>query len=464
MAIAGIVATEKKSLLDSKVARDVPEWLIGDHARLRQVLLNLLNNAIKFTQAGSISVDVRRELADDGGERIRFSVTDTGIGIPAEQQYRLFKKFSQADSSISRQHGGTGLGLAICKQLVELMDGEIGVLSEVGKGATFWFTARLPHGSKPPIETDSKVTRQEACSDNARILVVDDLATNREIIEAYLEDTGYHVDTAGSAAEAIQMLASEPFDLVLMDVQMPNMDGVAATKRIREMPPPVRDIPIIAMTGNVLPRQVKAFLGAGMNDHVGKPIERSKLYNGVRRWLAGTDGRKARVGRDRRISTNQGSTNSSASSASKRRSVSPRIFSKSSPRRSLLNARSPTRSAAPTPSSTAPACSGSETSSRPAAPSNSCRTTTGSPERGDGRPPQGASDGAPNAYGQPAAEFARDDPHADGMRQFLDRLLPIYHGDPPVNAYFLSRQDSLARKGKGWSGQRNAVRPERRRA
>ena len=202
LAIAGIVATEKNLLLDSTVARDVPEWLIGDHARLRQVLLNLLNNAIKFTEAGSIFVDVRRQPANDGGERIRFSVTDTGVGIPAEQQYRLFKKFSQADSSISRQHGGTGLGLAICKRLVELMDGEIGVISEVGKGTTFWFTARLPHGSKPPIETDNEVTRQEACSGDAQILVVDDLDTNREIIAAYLEDTGYHVDTAGSAARS----------------------------------------------------------------------------------------------------------------------------------------------------------------------------------------------------------------------------------------------------------------------
>ena len=294
-ALAGIAATEKNLLLDYTIARDVPEWLIGDHARLRQVLLNLLNNAIKFTQAGSISLDVRRDVASDGGDRIRFSVTDTGIGIAAEQQYRLFKKFSQADSSINRQHGGTGLGLAICKRLVELMDGEIGVVSEAGKGATVWFTARLPVASKPPIETDSEVPRQQPGSDNAHILVVDDLNTNREIIEAYLEDSGYRVDSAGSAVEAIEMLASEPFDLVLMDIQMPNMDGVAATQRIRQLPPPIRDIPIIAMTGNVLPRQVKSFLQAGMNDHVGKPIERAKLHNSIRRWLPGTKGRWARV-------------------------------------------------------------------------------------------------------------------------------------------------------------------------
>jgi CheY-like chemotaxis protein len=296
LAIARVAVAEKDLLLEYAVDRDVPEWLIGDDARLRQVLLNLLNNAIKFTEAGSIFVNLRKEPATDGRERIRFSVADTGVGIPAEQQHRLFGSFSQADSSISRRHGGTGLGLAICKRLVELMGGEIGVVSEVDKGTTIWFTAQLPRGSKPPLETDSDSTTRGTSPGDARILVVDDLDTNREIVEAYLEDIGYHVDTVGSGVEAIQMLGSERYDLVLMDIQMPIMDGVTATKHIRAMPYPIGDIPIVAMTGNVLPQQVRAYLDAGMNDHIGKPIERAQLYNNIRRWLPKTKDPRVQLG------------------------------------------------------------------------------------------------------------------------------------------------------------------------
>jgi CheY-like chemotaxis protein len=186
--------------------------------------------------------------------------------------------------------------LAICKRLVELMDGEIGVVSEIGKGSTMWFTAHLPPTCKPRLEANSEFTPEDSDPGDARILVVDDLDTNREIVEAYLEDIGYQIDTVGSGVEAIQMLESESYDLVLMDIQMPIMDGVTATKHIRAMPQPIRDIPIVAMTGNVLPQQVRSYLDAGMNDHIGKPIERAQLYNNVRRWLPKTKDLRVRLG------------------------------------------------------------------------------------------------------------------------------------------------------------------------
>jgi len=203
--------------------------------------------------------------------------------------------FSQANSSVSRRHGGTGLGLAICKRLVELMDGEIGIVSEVGKGSTFWFTASMPRAPEPAPQQDATAQSRDPASHKARILVIDDIETNLEIVEAYLEDNGYVVDCVSSGLEAIQMLGGKPYDLILMDIQMPVMDGVAATKRIRALPPPIRDIPIIAMSGNVLPQQVRSFLDAGMNDHVGKPIERAKLYNNILRWLPRTDAAKPRA-------------------------------------------------------------------------------------------------------------------------------------------------------------------------
>ncbi len=176
------------------------------------------------------------------------------------------------------------------------MNGEIGVVSEIGKGSTMWFTAHLPPASKPAIEPDSEFTPEESDPGDARILVVDDLDTNREIVEAYLDDIGYHIDTVGSGVEAIQALGSERYDLVLMDIQMPIMDGVTATRHIRAMPHPIKDIPIIAMTGNVLPQQVRSYLDAGMNDHIGKPIERAQLYNNVRRWLPKTKSLRVRLG------------------------------------------------------------------------------------------------------------------------------------------------------------------------
>jgi PAS domain S-box-containing protein len=314
IAIVAPSASTKNLTLRTAIDHNVPEWLMGDDGRLRQILLNLLTNAIKFTEKGAIMIHARSETSADGRERIRFSVTDTGIGIAPDLQHRLFKKFSQADSSTNRQHGGTGLGLAICKQLVDLMDGQIGIHSDVDQGSTFWFTASLPTASAPegasaPEAQSTSETLLEAVGGGMptasapetqstsetlletvggrkpRILVVDDIETNCEIVEAYLTDNGYEVATVCCAADAIHILQSERYDVVLMDVQMPGMDGVTATKCIRALPAPIKDVPIIAMTGHVLPQQVESLLAAGMNDHVAKPIERVKLYSSVRRWI-----------------------------------------------------------------------------------------------------------------------------------------------------------------------------------
>jgi CheY-like chemotaxis protein len=232
-------------------------------------------------------VTVCPKLSSDGQELVHFAVTDTGIGIARELQHRLFKQFSQTDGSINRRFGGTGLGLAICKRLVELMGGQIGVISDASKGTTIWFTARLPAAVQTHPHPTPRMTHtaEVFALNRGKILLVDDLETNREIVGAYLEDGGYDAVSVGSGAEAISRLRKEKFDLVLMDIQMPDMDGVAATRAIREMGSPVREIPILAMTGNVLPQQIQVFIQSGMNDHVGKPIERANLYTKLWRWL-----------------------------------------------------------------------------------------------------------------------------------------------------------------------------------
>jgi len=281
-AITHPAAAKKNILLRYNVDRNVPDWVLGDQARLRQVLLNILNNAIKLTEAGSVSVNVQAQRSADGRERILFSVADTGVGIPTHQQDRMFGKFSQGDSWVNRLHSGTGLGLAICKRLVDLMEGEIGVISEAGRGTTIWFTAVLPTTAAPVTEASIEEPRRQ----KGRILLVDDIDANLEIVGHYLRDDGYGVEPCDSAAKAITLLKTAPFDLVLMDIQMPVMDGVAATKLIRAMGSPIGDIPIIALTGNVLPQQIRSFLDAGMNDHVSKPVERAHLNNTIGIWLA----------------------------------------------------------------------------------------------------------------------------------------------------------------------------------
>ena len=266
---------------------DIPDAMMGDEARLRQILLNLLNNAVKFTREGSVTLDVGRHAATSR-DIIRFAVSDTGIGIAPDQREHLFKRFSQANYSITREFGGTGLGLAISKRLVDAMDGEIGFESEEGKGATFWFKVPLLQtGDQDALHQIA--LRSPKAIRLGRILLVEDLEHNRDLAEKILQGAGHEVEIAKNGAEAVEAVQKKEYDLVLMDIQMPVMDGVTATRKIRELNLPVRRIPIIAMSANVLPQQVKSFMEAGMNDHVGKPIKRAELFHKLNTWLERTD-------------------------------------------------------------------------------------------------------------------------------------------------------------------------------
>lgn len=264
---------------------DLPDALLGDEGRIRQILLNLLNNAVKFTRSGSVTLVVRHEGRSLGGEDLRFSVIDTGIGIPPEKQPRLFHRFSQVDGSIHRDFGGTGLGLAICKSLVELMGGEIGVASRENRGSTFWFTLTLPSTSlstAPPVPPEKASSRQRGF-----LLLVEDSEINQLLARSVLEDAGHRVHVVSDGAAAVMAVEDGHYDLVLMDIQMPGMDGITATRLIRRLKTSSAQVPILAMTANVLPEQIASFRDVGMNGHVAKPFEQEALLAEIERWLTG---------------------------------------------------------------------------------------------------------------------------------------------------------------------------------
>ena len=262
------------------------ERLVGDGARLRQVLLNFLSNAVKFTTRGEIVVAVRQGLdpANPALRRLRVSVTDQGIGVPTEQRQTIFDRFTQSDASVSRRFGGTGLGLAISKRIIQAQGGEIGVDSEPGVGSTFWFEVAMP--SAPADDAEGVVlTDDHDIGQALKLLVVDDNAVNRELVCALLAPFEIEIDTARDGVEAVEMARTRFYDLILMDVQMPNMDGMTATRRIRaQTPASAPRVPIIAMTANVLEDQVQRCLEAGMDGHLGKPLDPAKLLETLARW------------------------------------------------------------------------------------------------------------------------------------------------------------------------------------
>ncbi len=294
-----VAARDKEIELDAVVDTDLPAWVQGDHARLRQVVINLVSNAVKFTERGRVGVSVRR-VPSAAGVRVRVEVNDTGIGISEQALARLFQPFSQADSTTSRKYGGTGLGLTISARLVAMMGGTIGADSVPGSGSTFWFEVPLAVADSPdpPLELRSPAAAAVAREQSGElgevaplVLVAEDNPVNQLLAVRLLDRCGYRADVVNDGRQALAATAKTSYAAVLMDCQMPEMDGYEATAEIRRREPAGQHVPIIAMTAHSMSGDRERCLAAGMDDYVGKPIKPAQLSDALTRCLAKADAR-----------------------------------------------------------------------------------------------------------------------------------------------------------------------------
>jgi PAS domain S-box-containing protein len=270
--VLSVRASENGLCLSSHMAEGTPDAVVGDRMRLQQVLFNLAGNAIKFTERGEVEVSLRA-LSQDGEACLEFAVRDTGIGIPPSVQEHLFQPFAQADASMARRFGGTGLGISISKSLVEMMGGRIWLESEVGKGSTFYFTVRLPLANDLPSDIEAPVVVPATACAQLRILLAEDNPANQKLATYILEDRGHLVEIAGNGQEAVSLTEKNSYDVILMDVQMPGMNGLEATAAIRNREDGGSRVPIIAMTAHAMKGDRERCLAAGMDGYLSKPID-----------------------------------------------------------------------------------------------------------------------------------------------------------------------------------------------
>ncbi|MHA6279371.1 ATP-binding protein [Salinimicrobium sp. CAU 1759] len=291
--ILHLKAKQKQLKLTYSIASEVPEYLIGDSNRLSQVLLNLLGNALKFTYEGSVELRVEPDGDHGDAAMVKFSVTDSGMGIQENKLEKIFERFSQADDSISRKFGGTGLGLNISRQLVERQNGIISVESKVGKGSRFSFSIPYPAGKAPQEQTTDAAEKAQLVLTPGKILLCEDNELNQRLIEAILKENKYTVDVAGNGKKGIELFLKNDYDLVLMDLQMPEQDGRETTKIIRQELQST--VPIVALTANFLNIERERCLKDGMNDYLSKPFKKEELFEMINRWISPGTG-KTNVG------------------------------------------------------------------------------------------------------------------------------------------------------------------------